>query len=136
MENMELKYKILQGYEHERDITINADELDRAYGVFMLGGRWIFSGGAVDGKNIQTIVEDYHSTMGWHNEHKLDNYDYQELDKKGISKKMKEIMNESKERVQYLISQKEEHLIGTKKDFPRQPKLATFKSIKDILLDN
>lgn len=110
---MELRYyKILQGYEHERDIIIQENELERAYGLFMLGGRWIFSGGPVDGKNIQTIVEDFHTTMGWNKEHKLDTDDHAELSQKGLDKKMRNALSEAKDRVRYLINSKQEHLIG------------------------
>lgn len=113
MENMGMRYyKIIQGYEHERDVIIREDELEKAYGLFMLGGRWIFSGGPVDGKNIQTIVEDYHSTMSWNKEHKLDPLDYEDLARKGVDSKMKTALNTNKEKVLYLINSKQEHLIG------------------------
>lgn len=112
-------YKILQGYEHERDVIIREDELERAYGLFMLGGRWIFSGGPVDGKNIQTIVEDYHSTMGWNKEYKLGTDDYAELSQKSIDRKMKNALGDAKERVQYLISNNQENLIGKNIPIPK-----------------
>lgn len=111
-------YKILQGYEHERDIIIREDELERAFGLFMLGGRWIFSGGPVDGKNIQTIVEDFHSTMGWNKEYKLIPEDFEELSTKGIDRKMREAITGAKEKVSYLINSKQTHLIGKNIDIP------------------
>jgi len=121
MENMDLRYyKILQGYEHERDVIIREDELERAYGLFMLGGRWIFSGGAVDGKNIQTIVEDYHITMGWNKEYKLGTNDYEELTQKGIDIKMRNALNDANQKVNYLIKSKQHDLIG--KHFEMPPK--------------
>ena len=119
MENMDIKYfKIIQGYEHERDVIIREDELERAYGLFMLGGRWIFSGGPVDGKNIQTIVEDYHTTMGWNKEYKLGTDDYEQLTQQGVDRKMKNLLSEAKERVTYLINSKQENLIGKNAEIP------------------
>lgn len=115
-------YKILQGYEHERDIIIREDELERAYGLFMLGGRWIFSGGAVDGKNIQTIVEDYHSTMGWNKEYKLGTDDYEQLGQLGVDGKMRKALESAKERAMYLINSKQEHLIGKNVAIPELQK--------------
>ena len=116
---MDIKYfKIIQGYEHERDVIIREDELERAYGLFMLGGRWIFSGGPVDGKNIQTIVEDYHTTMGWNKEYKLGTDDYEQLTQQGVDRKMKNLLSEAKERVTYLINSKQENLIGKNAEIP------------------
>lgn len=105
-------YKILQGYDPERDIIIREDELERAYGLFMLGGRWIFSGGPVDGKNIQTIVEDFHTTMGWNKEYKLGTLDHEELRQKGLDIKMRNALSSAKEKVMYLINSKQQDLIG------------------------
>lgn len=122
---MDIKYyKILQGYEHERDVTIREDELERAYGLFMLGGRSIFSGGPVDGKNIQTIVEDYHTTMGWNKEYKLIPDDFEELTRKGIDRHMRTALSLVKEKVQHLIDSKQSDLIGKNVEvmLPEKPK--------------
>ncbi len=124
---MDLKFKILQGYEHERDIPINADELERAYGLFMLGGRWIFSGGPVDGKNIQTVVPDYQRIMGWNEEHKLGPDDYNELAEKGVDRKAQQMLNAAQEKVRYLISSKQENLIGTNTKIPELNRPSTEK---------
>jgi hypothetical protein len=115
---MDIKYKILQGYEHDRNITINEDELERAYGLFMLGGRWIFSGGAVDGKNIQTIVPDWNATMGWNKEYKLGTDDDEEIASKGLDRKSQKTLASAQEKVRYLIATKQENLIGTNAKLP------------------
>ncbi len=115
---MEIKYKILQGYEHTRDVTINEDELERAFGLFLLSGRWIFSGGAVDGKNIQTIVLDEHTTMGWNKEYKLNADDTENMNSKGVLVKSRNKIARTQERVKYLISTKQEHLIGKNVNLP------------------
>lgn len=115
---MKILYKILQGYEHDRNITINEDELERAYGLFMLGGRWIFSGGPVDGKNIQTIVLDEHATMGWNKEYELGPDDHAELSEKGVSRNARKALELAQKRVRYLIASKQENLIGTNSPLP------------------
>ena len=115
---MELRYKILQGYEHDRNITINEDELERAYGLFMLGGRWIFSGGPVDGKNIQTIVLDEHATMGWNKEYKLGPDDHEDIASKGVGIRARKALELAQKRVRYLIANKQENLIGTNASLP------------------
>jgi hypothetical protein len=116
--NNDRYYKILQGYEHERDVIIREDELDKAYGLFMLGGRAIFSGGPVDGKNIQTIVEDYHTTMGWNKEYKLGVDDYADMAQKKVDYKMKCALSEAKERVNFLINSGQADLIGKTTENP------------------
>lgn len=113
-----IKYKVLQGYEHDRNITINEDELERAYGLFMLGGRWIFSGGPVDGKNIQTIVLDEHATMGWNKEYKLGPDDHEDIASKGIGQKARKALELAQKRVRYLIANKQENLIGANASLP------------------
>ncbi len=128
MEDMDMRYyKILQGYEHERDIIIREDELERAFGLFMLGGRWIFSGGPVDGKNIQTIVEDYHSTMGWNREYRLGPDDYEDLRSKGVDYEMKNALSAAQEKVSILISTGREDMIGKNAavEGPEKPKEIT-----------
>lgn len=132
---MEIKYKILQGYEHTRDITINSEELERAYGLFMLGGRWIFSGGAVDGKNIQTIVIDEHATMGWNKEYKLDAYDTEDMNSKGVLVKSRNEIALVQKRVRYLISTHQENIIGENieiKEIENSPKIKSeVKTLSD-----
>jgi hypothetical protein len=128
MEKVGLKtrfYKILQGYDHERDVTIREDELERAYGLFMLGGRWLFSGGPVDGKNIQGVVEDYHATMGWNPQHKLEALDYAELRQKGVDVAMKVALGCAKESVMFKIKAGRESEIGKKVQRIDGPQVST-----------
>lgn len=115
MENLVNKrfYKIVDsGIDRGNDVTIEEDELEEAYRLFLLGGRHIFSGGPVDGKNIRTITEDFHSTMNWHEGYKLGSDDYAELNAKGISFQMKKTKDEAQKTVQVLVNAKRPDLIG------------------------
>lgn len=115
---MPLYYKILCGYGSERAIQITADELEKAYGIFLLGGRAIFSGGAVDGKLIHMIVPDWHRIMGWTPEHRLDAYDWDELRQKGLDYKAREVQRGMHIRVSYLVANGKQNLIGTGAKLP------------------
>lgn len=103
---MDIKFKILTGFGAEREISIDTDELDKAFGVFLGGGRAVFRNGAIDSKYIQGIVEDPHATMGWNKSHKLDTYDFQELRGKGLDRTFRDLLSESKKRVQISLNGK------------------------------
>ena len=113
MESMELKYLIVYGFDSEQQISIDADELEKAYGLFLAGGRAMFrSGDAVDSKYIQAIRPDYHATMGWAKSWKLTSDDYNELADSGVDKKLRLTQAKAKERVDYLMSHGKQDLIG------------------------
>ena len=116
---MELKYSVVYGFNSEQQITIDADELEKAYGLFMLGGRAIFKNGdAIDGKYIQAIRPNYHETMGWTKDWKLGTDDYNELLDSGVEKKLKVTQAKVKERVDYLIAHNQPQLIGKNVEIP------------------
>jgi hypothetical protein len=116
---MELKYLIVYGFNSEQQISIDADELEKAYALFMLGGRAIFkSGDAVDAKYIQAIRPDYHSTMGWAKDWKLGADDYNQLNDSGVDKKLRLTQARAKTRVEYLIANNQQALIGKNVPIP------------------
>ena len=119
---MNLYYKIVTGYDNERVVPIESDELEKAYGLFLLGGRAIFKQGAVDSKYIQEISPDWHRIMGWAQEHTLGADDFNELSDKGIDRAARKLQGRVQEKVQYLISQKKENLIGTNASVPELDK--------------
>ena len=110
---MEITYKILQGFDTERTVRIRADELEKAYGIFLLGGRAIFSGGIVDGKSIQGggIVPDWCATMGWNEGHRLTEEDYAHINALGLQDRARsEMARKEKDIVKRLNENKEKHL--------------------------
>ena len=115
---MKLFYKILCGYNTEQAVPITESELEKAYGIFLLGGRSIFSGGAVDGRYIHTIVPDWHRMMGWTPEHRLGMDDWHELRLKGLDRAARDTQQQMHVRVSYLIAQGKQDLIGTNAALP------------------
>lgn len=115
---MTLYYKILCGYNSEREVSITAEELEKAYGLFLLGGRSIFSGGAVDGKLIHMIVPDWHRIMGWTPEHRMGVDDWNQLRDDGVDRPARALLQTTQERVQYFIRENKPQLIGTGAEVP------------------
>lgn len=136
---MELRYKVIYGFDKEQEISIGADELEKAYALFLAGGRAIFkSGDAVDSKHIQAIRPDYHGTMGWTIGHRLGPDDYNELSDTGVEQKLKITQAKAKERVDYLIAHGQHDLIGKNVKIPElefntQTRGGAMKSIADLM---
>ncbi len=132
-------YKINTGYGAERYIPIDETELEKAYGLFLMGGRAIFKNGAVDSKVMQDIVPDWHAMMGWVQEHKLGPDDYNELAEKGIDRKARTLQSAAQEKVQYLIAHDQHDLIGKNAHIPELDKPqaerreGTIKSIGEMM---
>jgi hypothetical protein len=114
-----MSYKIIRGYGTEDYLEIEDSELEKAYYCFLEKKDSIFSGGAIKGSQILAIQPDFHKTMGWNRGYKLDEYDYADMNEKGIDKKLQHLLSETKEKVQYLIETNQTHLIGKNADFPR-----------------
>lgn len=114
-------YKLVRGYDAEQYIEINETELEKAEYAFLMKKDAVYSGGAIKGSDISMIQPDYHRMMGWNRGHKLNDYDYAELGQKGLDKKMRDQLALNKEKVQYLINSKQEHLIGKNIDIKALP---------------
>ena len=139
---IKMYYKIIHGYDHERQMPIEADELEKAYGLFLIGGRAIFREGAVDSKHIQAIYPDWHRIMGWNKEYKLGAGDYEELSQKGVDVGARELQQKTQERIHYLIDSKQTQLIGKNVKLPelehpeKEWREGTIKSMKELLASN
>ena len=93
------KLKIVTGYREEQTHTIDVSEAHKAYYLFLNPeARTIFNNGlAIRGQDIQTILPDYHATMGWNPAHKLMADDYNELESKGVTRKLNEYITLAKD---------------------------------------
>lgn len=102
MEN--LKIKIITGFREDQYYVIDSNEAHKAYYLFMHPEeRGVFKNGvAIIGKNIQGIEPAWNETMGWNETHKLDDDDWNDIHRKGIKNKMRELLSEAK-RVMPLI---------------------------------
>jgi len=114
-----MSYKIIHGYDAEDYIQIDDSELEKAFYCFLMKKDGVYSGGAVRGSQIMAIQPDYHRAMGWNRGYKLCANDYEELSQKGIDRKHHRLLSETKEKVQYLIDTKQEHLIGKNAEMPK-----------------
>ena len=94
-----LKIKVIVGFRGDQHHTIEADEAHKAYYLFEHPTeRGIFNNGvAIRGQDIQSIVPDYHTTMGWNPSHALGGDDYNELRKNGVMIQMSNLMSSAKE---------------------------------------
>jgi hypothetical protein len=113
-----MKYKVLFGFEAEDYIPIDGSELERAVYAHMTGKNVAFEQGSVTGARIVAIQPDYHSAMGWNRGYQLEAEDYADIASKGVDVEHKNFQIRAKERVQYLIETKREHLIGKNTELP------------------
>lgn len=111
-----MHYKIKTGYGELDFVPIDQSELETAFYAFLSESKAIFKQGVVRGKDIISISPDYHKVMNWNYTHKLDVDDFAELRSKGIENKAMNLLETAKEKVQYLIQTKQEHLIGKNVD--------------------
>lgn len=90
--------KITTGFRENQYRIIEDEEAHKAYYLFMHPEeRGIFSNGvALQGKNIQQIEPAYNETMGWNPTHELDADDWNEIRKKGVDKKLRDVLYEAK----------------------------------------
>ena len=107
-----LHFKIKTGFGSNDFISIESDELHKAYYLFLNPDqRTIFSSGhALIGKNIVSIEPDYHKMMGWNPTWKLCDDDWTELRQKGLDVKMQNLMSVAKQ-IAYQ-AQSDKNLLG------------------------
>lgn len=96
--------KVITGFRDNQYYVINGDEAHKAYYLFMNPEeRGVFKNGvALIGKNIQGIEPDWNETMGWNPTHKIVDDDWNEIHKRGVKTRMRELLTEAK-RVMPLI---------------------------------
>lgn len=134
-------FKIKTGYDDSQFISIDETELESALYCFMTDAKGIFKNGVCRGKDIIGITEDWHGAMGWNPTHVLDDDDWNEIRGRGVADRYAGYIGNIKEKIQYLISTKQEHLIGKNVEIPelkRSPRKELgggggMKGIGDIL---
>lgn len=105
-------FKIKTGYNESEFIPIDESELDAAIHIFITESKGVFKNGVVRGKDIIAITEDWHKEMGWYPTYKMQSEDWEELKKKGITKKYQGVIGQAKEKVSYLVKINQLHLLG------------------------
>ena len=115
-------FKIIWGYDAEDYVEIDETELEKAQFAHITKKDAIYSGGSLTGSKIIAIQPDYHRIMGWNRGYKLGALDYEELSEKGIDKSCQKFLADKKEKIQYLISTFQQHLIGKNVETPELQK--------------
>lgn len=101
-------YRVYTGYTEY--IPIDSTEMEKAMHAFITGNPVALMDGATT--RIDRIVPDFHRAMGWNPTHKLDADDYTELRSKGIDQKYQAAIGKAKDKITYLMSTNQHHLIG------------------------
>lgn len=108
-------WKIYKDFNNH--FTIDEDELEKAIFSFITGKPVLFKSGAAI-RHIESIMPDYHATMGWNEGHKLGADDFAEIRSRGVENKLSKKYEEITNKVQYLIENKQEYLIGKNTKIP------------------
>lgn len=99
MKQSKYQIKLVCGYRKEQEFTINANEAHKAYYLFNNPDkRGVFENGlAIRGSDIQRIEPDYNATMGWNHTHQLTSDDWVELNRNGVTDKLRDVLYIAKE---------------------------------------
>jgi hypothetical protein len=94
-----MKIKIITGFREDQQYSVDIEEAHKAYYLFMNPeARTVFSNGlALLGADIRRIEPDWHGTMGWNPGHKIDEFDWQEINRKGIKNKINDLLDKAKD---------------------------------------
>ena len=133
-------FKALTGFGDGREVFFDAFDLEKVQYAFLREKRVLLSNGqAVDGKFIQQISPDFVRTMGWNESHTLDADDRNEIHALGIEDEAYRLLNLSRDRVNYLLTQNREMEIGKNVKIPEleqrtyERREGTTKSLKELL---
>lgn len=108
-------WKIYKDFNNH--FTIGEDELEKAVFSFITGKPVVFKSGAAL-RHIESIMPDYHATMGWNEGYKLGADDFAYIRSNGVDRKLSKKYEEITTKVQYLIETKQEHMIGKNINIP------------------
>lgn len=99
-----MKIKLITGFRKDQEYSIDAREAHKAYYLFLHPEeRGIFENGlALVGSDIKAIEPDYNGTMGWNPTHQLDEDDWNEIESKGVDRKLRNILTTAKKSVRLI----------------------------------
>lgn len=128
---MKKYFKVHQDFS--RYVPIGEEEYEKAIYAFLKGSPAVFEAGAIS--RIEGIFPDLNKMNGWYSDYKPNQDDNAEIETaREIAGKF---TAKIKEKVQYLISTKQEHLIGKNVDIPElsAPKNPELSAISKELSD-
>jgi len=116
------------------EIDIEETELEKAQYAMMLGGsnNVTFKNGWVIASEITQIMPNYQRTMGWNPEHKLAQDDWTEINSTPGLRELPHAIGKAKNRLDYLIANKKEHLIGSNAHIPELEEKNTSAFSKEL----
>jgi len=109
-------FRVDYGFNGNQIIPIDETELEKAIYAHITGKTVVFNNGSVRGDKIIAIAPDFHRELGYGYNHKLDGYDWKDL--APVERKYAGLIGHTKERVQYLIVNGKEALIGQNTPIP------------------
>lgn len=94
-----LYIKIITGYREDQFVSVPISEAHKAYFLFLNEDfRTIFSNGAaVRGQDVVGIKPDYHASMGWNHDYKLDPDDMNQIRREGVTRALRNAILMAKE---------------------------------------
>lgn len=132
-------FLVKYGFSRDEVIQIDHTEVEKAIYAHLKGITVAFKNGSVSGDRIIAIVPDFNSELGWGLDHKLDSYDYGDLDRVGLREKYQSFLSEIKEKVQYLMQTGQTNLIGKNAKIPElerpitETRAGKSKSMKELI---
>jgi hypothetical protein len=128
-----LFFRVKIGYRPDEFIPITGEsELEKAMAAFTTNSKAVFERGVVRGQDIIAITEDWHREMGWNQSHVMEDEDWSELKSKGIKTKYEGIIASAKIKVEYLIRNKREDLIGKNFEIPKIENKEIYEGVKSL----
>lgn len=117
-------YKII-GFNNS--LSIDSSELEKALFIHLTGKTAIFKEGSMSGTSISSIVPDFNKIMGWNEGYKLLAEDHSEIARSKECSEAKKLVEETKEKINYLMETNQQDLIGKnvvielqKKEIPKE----------------
>jgi hypothetical protein len=104
-----LYFKAMRGWG-EDFVSFEIKDLPKAYKAQATGDIFI-ANGSIAGNKIEMIVPDYHKTMGWNYDYRLEPEDYAQIKKEAGD--MQNIAGIIGEKVKYLLKEKQDDIIDT-----------------------
>lgn len=94
-----LAVKVITGFRKDQEYSIPAEEAHKAYYLFTHPDeRGVFSNGvAIVGAHIQSIVPDYHTSMGWNPEYRITADDMTQVIESGTARKLRNVLKAARE---------------------------------------
>jgi len=110
MKDTKRHFIVRYGYDQEQVIYIDETEIEKAVYSFITGDPTIFKNGAVNGKNIMSITDDWNKNFGLNRGSKLDYEDQKRID--SIINKYGGWFERIKDGVLEKMKNNQTHLIG------------------------